>query len=826
MTDSYHRLLCRYAGYLLRAGHVEAASIALRTRSESIRDVIAYVATHNRFSAEQLEAFLVDGYVPAEGRYRYKWLATLGRVTALQSFQTEKETKRYRDMQIGLACLRIANPRLPKDNQHKQFHRLEAELLMTQGYPNEAAKVIESNEPLVNQYYGYLLSDLDNPTISGTTETFERWIRGFNRPFVENELAPIELANRLTGYNALGTAPVRAIYDEPKVTVVMTSYKPDPEALLLAVKSVIRQSWTNIELILVDDASPHEYDALLEEVRNLDSRIKLIKLNENGGTYRARNIGFSAASGALITGQDSDDWSHPQRIEQQVSYLKEEPSATGVVVEAIRVDDDLVRTSIGRLPERACEVSLMIRRELALEVGGYVEARKAADSEFRLRLEHCKGRKVHVIRKPLYLTRIGHESLSRADFKPGWSHPVRRAFWNACRYWHDTTAGDELRLARAGAQPIPIPNRFKIFPPKEIPDIDVVYVGDWRTYSGHQRWLIDAIQAHYDHGYHVGIMHLESLLSPSKETTRLSVEIQALINNRIVSEVIPDDRTRAKIAIIADAQILQFSPTSGIQLKADYTLVTPDFPPYAGAERSVIYRPRDCNQVAREIFSGEVFWTSTDPLIHRCLQDFSGEIALLPSTLPIVFSAEKWRNSRPRLSGDLPIIGRHTENYSEMWPKTPRINRQVMPSDGSADVRVLGDAKPCLRKFGKRDYPGNWLVFRDRDILPEAFMSSIDFFIYYPEEHFQQGFTREALEATAAGALAILPPRFTGVHKDTAIYAEPHEVREIVKNLTSNKSHYNELVGDKQKGLDEVVSNDDYISFVQKIVEQDHPSKV
>jgi hypothetical protein len=743
----------------------------------------------------------------------------LGRIIALQAFQADDIHTHNEDIELGLSCLRIANRRIPKDNEHKQFHRLEAELLMRRGDLGQAEELIRSNEFLMNYYHGYLLSDLDNPAVSGDESTYETWLEGFNKPFTENGLAPIKPQGHSWKFNDLETAYRDSIYDDPKVTVVMTSYKPEPETFLVAVRSILNQTWENIELIIVDDASPSEYASTLEHVRGLDPRIKLIKLEQNGGTYRARNVGFKAAEGLYITGQDSDDWSHPERIERQVAYLTSEPAATGVVVEAVRVDEQLVRTSPGRLPERPCEVSLMIRRALADEVGGYIDARKGADSEFRLRLEYYNGRKTHAIRKPLYLTRIGHDSLSREDFKPGWSHPVRRAFWNACRYWHRNTPAAGLRLEAAGTEPVPVPNKFKIHPPVAPSQFDVVFVADWRAYTGQQRLLIDSIEAHYHRGKRVGMMHLETLISPSKETTRLSPEIQALVNNGVVAELIPDEDAHAHAVVISDASILQFAPVTGVNITSNVTLITPDFPPYVGNNGTVIYRPEDCSLAAEQIFGGEVIWTSTDPRIHDCLAELSDNIFLHPDLLPTPFDCKKWQNNRPRLMGDAPIVGRHSENYEEMWPKNLRISKHLWPHDPEVDVRILGDAKPYLRKYQKRDYPQNWLVFRDRDISPEAFMTGIDFFIYHPDEHFEQGFSREALEATAAGVLAILPDTFKRAHGESALYASPEHIQDIVAELSNNRQEYVGKVSTCQTELATVIDNRSHVEYVERLQE-------
>src|SRR5699024_9235794 len=133
------------------------------------------------------------------------------------------------------------------------------------------------------------------------------------------------------------------------------------------------------------------------------------------------------------------------------------------------------------------------RTKLARESGGYLESRKGADSEFRIRLEKYTGKQIKRVKKPLYLTRLSNNSLSRADFKPGWSHPARRSFWNACLHWHRTASRSSLRLIGNNTSPLPIPNRFRTAPYTEPRNFDVVFACDWRAYEEPQQSMLDEI---------------------------------------------------------------------------------------------------------------------------------------------------------------------------------------------------------------------------------------------------------------------------------------------------------------------------------------------
>ena len=92
----------------------------------------------------------------------------------------------------------------------------------------------------------------------------------------------------------------------PQISVIVPVYKVEPY-LDRCVKSVLNQTFSDFELILVDDGSPDECPRLCDEWATKDNRIQVIH-KENGGLSDARNVGFEASTGEWITFVDSDDW--------------------------------------------------------------------------------------------------------------------------------------------------------------------------------------------------------------------------------------------------------------------------------------------------------------------------------------------------------------------------------------------------------------------------------------------------------------------------------------------------------------------------------------
>lgn len=81
------------------------------------------------------------------------------------------------------------------------------------------------------------------------------------------------------------------------------------------VDSVMNQTYTDLEIILVDDGSPDNCGEICDEYAMIDNRIKVIH-KKNGGLSDARNHGIESATGEWLFFLDSDDWIHPQTIER------------------------------------------------------------------------------------------------------------------------------------------------------------------------------------------------------------------------------------------------------------------------------------------------------------------------------------------------------------------------------------------------------------------------------------------------------------------------------------------------------------------------------
>ena len=110
----------------------------------------------------------------------------------------------------------------------------------------------------------------------------------------------------------------------PMISVIVPVYKVE-KYIHRCIDSILAQTFTNFELILVDDGSPDNCGAICDEYAAKDARIHVIH-QENGGLSAARNAGidwaFANSDSQWLTFVDSDDWVHPQYVEALYSAVQ------------------------------------------------------------------------------------------------------------------------------------------------------------------------------------------------------------------------------------------------------------------------------------------------------------------------------------------------------------------------------------------------------------------------------------------------------------------------------------------------------------------------
>ena len=216
----------------------------------------------------------------------------------------------------------------------------------------------------------------------------------------------------------------------PNVSVLMSVYNGEKH-LREAIDSILNQTFTDFELLIINDAST---DRTVEILQNYhDPRIKIINNEKNMGLTKSLNKGISLAKGNYIARQDADDISLQDRFKKQLLFLEENPDI-GLVGSSFNIINTLGDVT-GYLRHRTedrdirnhlleanqfCHGSVMFRRETIKAVGAYREYfRYAQDYDMWLRIS--EKFKLGNIQEILYLWRDRDESLKNrtltAQFK-------------------------------------------------------------------------------------------------------------------------------------------------------------------------------------------------------------------------------------------------------------------------------------------------------------------------------------------------------------------------------------------------------------------------
>ena len=216
----------------------------------------------------------------------------------------------------------------------------------------------------------------------------------------------------------------------PQLSVLMPCYNA-AQTVTEALESLAQQSFTDFEVISIDDGSTDETLQILQAWSERDGRFCCFS-QPHGGIIAALNAGMDSCRAPLVARMDADDHCHPQRFEKQVAYLEAHPQiavlgcqVAGFPPQAVREgfriyiswqnallsDADIRREMFVESP--LSHPSVVFRREWLERVGGYQEHGWAEDYDLWLRLYLAEARfaKLPEIllewrESPLRLTRI------------------------------------------------------------------------------------------------------------------------------------------------------------------------------------------------------------------------------------------------------------------------------------------------------------------------------------------------------------------------------------------------------------------------------------
>lgn len=775
---------------------------AIQTKTIGARDVLAYAATNQQYDFEQLGAILESGRIDLfrsdvdKKLKRSHWRPAVLQLARLLYSQRESNM----DLLDSLTLYDLMDRWRESTGMHGVHRSYYADLLTWVGRVDDAQKVLDppSEKPERDYWHRFLRLNTLNPGIVRNGGSGEKWLEDLNALLAEDGLAPVRAGGGLSPkfLELESRADLIDCDGVPLVSIIMPIYEPDA-ATELAVRSLINQSWSNIEVILVDDASPTldpdgiktNYRELLRHLGELDARVRVVYNEVNRGAYSVRNDGYDLAQGEFVTVADKDDWHHPQKIELQVSDLIANPDKHANLTNWVRVDEDL-RFLIRWGPDRVVHpsfASLMFRTsEIRRTLGYWDNVRKSGDGEFKFRLQAVHGIDLQpTMRAPMAFSLMGTENLTSSDLGLGYRQADRTAYHRAYQDWHRKIAsGSESAYLpkNPASRPFEAPPSFLPARSADVVHYDIVFLSEFGFEAGNSTALAQEIEVCVKAGLKVGILPVSNGLISSASRRHMTPRVEEYLLTGKVARLALESVASTSLLVIRWPASMQLAFGQESRLSAERIVVVANYPPY---ELSKVRRSYDVRTVAANVeksFARRPLWAAQSEQVLPLLAPLVPPEELADFTWKgIITAPPKKRNARTEDFERTPVIGRHARDYFGKWPDNREVFQAIYPTNGEVRVSILGGANvPKRLGFLPEATPDNWTVRGFNEIPVDDYLSELDFFVYYHNPGYLEAFGNAVLEALNAGVVCVLPPHFEPVFKEAALYAQPSEVQQVL----------------------------------------------
>lgn len=198
--------------------------------------------------------------------------------------------------------------------------------------------------------------------------------------------------------------------NNPKVSVLISTFN-NSKFLEKSIKSILDQTYKNLEILVSDDNSSDKSVEILEEIQQKNSNLKIYKNTVNQGLTKSLNKLLSISKGEIISRHDTDDISLPTKIQKQVDLLKKKNldfcTSRAIVMNSEKKIPGysfyLPNNLLIKFKNPFIHGTLLIKKNVLKGIGGYNEKFiYAQDYDLFNRLVKS-GYKYDVIREPLYL---------------------------------------------------------------------------------------------------------------------------------------------------------------------------------------------------------------------------------------------------------------------------------------------------------------------------------------------------------------------------------------------------------------------------------------
>lgn len=686
----------------------------------------------------------------------------------------------------------------PKIARARRQHLLEASFLCRLGRAVEARTVIQNatrGKPfdpsaalgLANTWNRALFGDQGDAND-------EQVLHQINRVFAHFEMAGLRKTDSAKPLTIDNIEADSDRFDDSssdqKITVIVPAYNAS-DTIATSLSSLARQSWRNIEVLVVDDASTDDTVDVVDSFCRSDRRFRLLRQTTNGGGYVCRNRALAEATGDYVTVQDADDWSHPARLAMHMADLRSRGREINISDWAPATDDLCFWggwASHARLLTTNTS-SLLFRKSMVDISGPWDHVRIAGDGEFLTRTERIHGleaTKPFLRDCPLAIGRSRDSSLARTPdtHAATQNHGLRREYREAGRAWLADVDLESVRQSGWSAEPpfFPAPASIRPQPMPRRP-LDVLFVGDWNLTGGTAHSAMNMIQAARAAAMDCGVFHYRRYdLDVSQP---LSHHMRAFFRDNDLDVIAAGERVRAKNVVITYPLIASYLMDRFPEIDHDNLFVVVNQMAERDTRHSdVAYDPLRIRANLKTLLGSEGRWAPISDYVRDLMKADPRYPAPTKATWTPLIDVDRWCTEEPRRrgrAGKMPLLGRHGRDHYLKWPSSAAALKEAYCADRRCVTRFLGGAQFARERLD--GFPTNWReeAYGARDV--RAFLSQLDFFLHFPHENYIEEFGRAVMEAMAMGVPAILPPVFRQTFGNAATYASGKDSWSAVQDL-------------------------------------------
>ncbi|MDO5493964.1 MAG: hypothetical protein Q4F53_10205 [Nesterenkonia sp.] len=316
-------------------------------------------------------------------------------------------------------------------------------------------------------------------------------------------------------------------------------------------------------------------------------------------------------------------------------------------------------------------------------------------------------------------------------------------------------------------------------------DVDVVQLSDFRLPGGTTSSIAEEVRAQSAAGITTALVHTAGNITNHPHPW--SAHIRGVLDLPHVRVATHRDRLHTKLLVIRHPTVIWSTMATFDRISADEVVVVVNHAA-VDAAGTRHYPVEETDRRVRDLFGRDPIWAPIGPVVRGTVLEQTTRVPLRESDWVNIFRVPDDLGTRTGFLGDRPIIGRHSRPEPGKWPATRRDIRAAYPDSEKYQVEILGGAWAAEKIL--RGRPEHWHVVPFGGEDPMRFLQRIDFWVYMHHPDLKEAFGRAAMEALAAGCVAVMPPYMEELFGDAALYATPQQVTGIVDALWKDPERF------------------------------------